>query len=491
MTSFEKKKKIQVLVIGSGPGGAVTAMTCAENGMDVLLLEEGAKWDRSDYGDSATQGMRRLYRNRGMTPIVGKTPIGYVEGRCYGGSSEINSGFWHRTPNEILLRWKARYDLQYASPEEMEPYFGWAENQVTIEYYRGDLPPSTRLFKEGVEAMGWSAVEVPRMASSCSGKNRCASGCPTDAKRSMSRTLLPKAEAMGVTVITNCRVKMILRSGRRAVGVLAGLTRSDGSEELVRIDAEHVFVCCGPTETPALLRRSGIRYHVGASFNLHPMLKVSARFNEPVNSHETVLPLVQIKEFWPEISLGGAYFSPGHLALNLSENGLDYQRIMEHYRSMATYYVAVRGSGKGSVHASLTTDRSTHIRYELSHRDMWYLSQGFARLCMLLLAAGATELYPTVHGQKPITTELEAVGWLDRTLPKKAVSLTTVHGFCACPMGERQDRCAVDSFGRVRHFENLRINDASMLPDSPGVNPQGSIMGFARRNALHFVKESS
>jgi choline dehydrogenase-like flavoprotein len=25
-----------------------------------------------------------------------------------------------------------------------------------------------------------------------------------------------------------------------------------------------------------------------------------------------------------------------------------------------------------------------------------------------------------------------------------------------------------------------------MLPDSPGVNPQGSVMAFARRNAVHF-----
>ncbi|MGH7898915.1 MAG: GMC oxidoreductase, partial [Candidatus Binatia bacterium] len=47
------------------------------------------------------------------------------------------------------------------------------------------------------------------------------------------------------------------------------------------------------------------------------------------------------------------------------------------------------------------------------------------------------------------------------------------------------DRCAVDSFGRVFGFENLYVNDGSMLPDSPGVNPQATIMAFARRNAIH------
>jgi len=66
--------------------------------------------------------------------------------------------------------------------------------------------------------------------------------------------------------------------------------------------------------------------------------------------------------------------------------------------------------------------------------------------------------------------------------------LTTVHAFSSCPVGERTDRCAADSFGKVRRYENLYVNDASILPDSPGVNPQGSVMAFARRNALHLIE---
>jgi choline dehydrogenase-like flavoprotein len=61
-----------------------------------------------------------------------------------------------------------------------------------------------------------------------------------------------------------------------------------------------------------------------------------------------------------------------------------------------------------------------------------------------------------------------------------------VHAFSSCPMGERRDRCAADSHGRVYGRDNLYVNDSSMLPDSPGVNPQGTIMALARRNALAF-----
>ena len=78
--------------------------------------------------------------------------------------------------------------------------------------------------------------------------------------------------------------------------------------------------------------------------------------------------------------------------------------------------------------------------------------------------------------------------WMDQRLPKSALGLTTVHAFCSCPAGEKPDLCAADSFGRVYGFDNLFLNDASMLPDSPGVNPQGSIMALARRNALRFIE---
>ena len=62
-----------------------------------------------------------------------------------------------------------------------------------------------------------------------------------------------------------------------------------------------------------------------------------------------------------------------------------------------------------------------------------------------------------------------------------------MHTFSSCQIGERPDRCAADSYGRVRGFANLYLNGASMLPDSPGVNPQGTVMAFARRNVMRFV----
>jgi choline dehydrogenase-like flavoprotein len=475
--------RVEVLVVGSGAGGAVTALTLAERGRNVLVLEEGPRASLADYGASAAEAMPRLYRRRGMTPIMGSVPIGYVEGCCVGGSTEINSGFWHRIPPETLLRWQAQYDLGDAGVEDLRPQFEWAEGLLRVGLHAAPWPPSTALFARGAERMGWSARETPRAAPGCRSTNACASGCPTGAKQGMSRSLIPAAEAAGARILAGCRVRLLLRHGNRITGVLAELRQPDGGTALVRIDAERVVVCAGPTETPALLRRSGVRLRVGDSLRIHPMLKVVARFAETVDAQRSVLPLIQVTEFGPEITLGGGFFTPGHLALVLGENWTANKEAMTDLRRMATYYVAIRGAGKGRVRSSFWGEH-TLISHELDDEDVWNLSKGLARLSMLLLAAGAEEVYPAVFGLPRISSEREAVKWLDDRLARDSLSLTTVHAFSSCPMGERRDRCAADSFGRVYGLDNLYLNDSSMLPDSPGVNPQGTVMAFARRNAL-------
>jgi choline dehydrogenase-like flavoprotein len=475
-----------VLVVGSGAGGSVTALELASRGRQVLILEEGEEWPPDAYGKAPYEAMRALYRRRGMLPILGTTPIGYVEGCCLGGSTEINSGFWCRPPREILLRWKSQVDLADAMPDDLDEHFVWAEEQLRVSRYSGSYPMSTQVFQRGVRAMGWSAVEIPRTAPGCQSTNACAQGCPTGAKQGMSRSLLPRARALGARVLTRCRVDQLIRRHRRIEAVIATLRDPDGTERQVRVTANHYFICCGPTETPALLLRSGIKQRVGNSLRIHPMLKVVAHFDERIDAHSSVLPLIQVREFWPDISLGGSFFTPGYAALAMSENWPALSDQMRDYPHMASYYVAVKGTGRGSVRPSILDATASVIRYNLTHDDLRHLSVGLARLASLLFAAGAKAVYPGVHGLPSINDELEAVRWLDELLPRTPLSLTTVHAFSSCPMGERMDRCAVDSFGKVFDFDNLYLNDASLLPDSPGVNPQATIMAIARRNAAAF-----
>ena len=72
-------------------------------------------------------------------------------------------------------------------------------------------------------------------------------------------------------------------------------------------------------------------------------------------------------------------------------------------------------------------------------------------------------------------------------LTRARSNLMTVHLTSTVRMGEDRSRTGTDSFGRVWDTENLRVNDASLLPDAPGVNPQAAIMAIAARNADAFL----
>jgi choline dehydrogenase-like flavoprotein len=480
-------RAVEALVIGSGPGGAVTALELSRAGVEVLVLEEGGAFTLEDYGGRPPAAMAKLYRRRGMTPIAGPVPIGYVEGSCLGGSSEINCGFWQRASNESLEDWESRYGLAHAGPGDLAAHYLWAEQLLGVQKAQS-WPISTSLLAQGAEAMGWSCSEVPRAAERCQNTNTCSSGCATGSKKGMSRTLIPLAQASGAVVRTRCRAVRLVRDGSRIAGTVVREGRPGGPASEFRVDARHVFVCAGAVETAALLRRSGIKRHAGNTLRVHPMLKVVARFEEEVNAEQSVLPLIQVQEFRPEIVLGGAFFSLGHLGMMLSDNWPANRELMRRHRHMASYYVAIRGSGRGYVRPAPLDPAGSVIFYRLSRRDVMLLSQGLARLSAIMFAAGARELYPCVAGLSRIMNEREGMRWMERPLPRSALGLTTVHAFSTCPMGGKPELCAADSYGRVHGFDNLYLNDASMLPDSPGANPQATIMALARRNVRHFLE---
>ena len=74
----------QVLVIGSGAGGATTACLLAEAGFDVLIAEEGPWVEQDTVVPFSLEQMDRQYRAGGVTVALGLPSIAYTEGRCAG-----------------------------------------------------------------------------------------------------------------------------------------------------------------------------------------------------------------------------------------------------------------------------------------------------------------------------------------------------------------------------------------------------------------------
>jgi choline dehydrogenase-like flavoprotein len=234
-----------------------------------------------------------------------------------------------------------------------------------------------------------------------------------------------------------------------------------------------------------LLRRSGITRNIGNSLQVHPTVKIVAQFPDTVNAADMGVPVHQVKEFSPRLSFGCSISTPAYLALGLLDHPERAREVHSAWPHLANYYAMITSEGRGSVR-TLPGFRDPLVRYALTQNDRRNLADGFNKLAQALIEAGATALYPGL-ARGP---ELHCRGCLSKlpqVLPDGAASLMTIHLFSSCPMGEDTGRCAADSFGRVHDFKNLFVADASLLCTAPGVNPQGSIMAVARRNALRFL----
>ena len=91
-----------------------------------------------------------------------------------------------------------------------------------------------------------------------------------------------------------------------------------------------------------------------------------------------------------------------------------------------------------------------------------------------------------VSGFLPIRSEAD-LARLPSPLPVSKTGLMTIHLTSSCPFGEEARICAADSFGKVHGMDGLYVADASLLCTQPTVNPQGTIMAIARRNAMKFL----
>jgi choline dehydrogenase-like flavoprotein len=476
VTAPARHHDAEVLVIGSGAGGATTAALLAEAGRDVLIVEEGPWVEQGSVVPFSLEQMDRQYRSGGVTVALGRPSIAYTEGRCAGGGTEINSGLYRRPSEETLARWQRTHSIRGL---DAETFFGICEEveaSLSVSTVPGRHTPGSERLRAGAERLDWRHDEIPRWM-------RYPEGDDADSgqRQSMTRTYLPRASAAGARLLCDHRVDRLVWDRDRAFR--AELTGPDG--EPATIDFEHVFVCAGAIQTPALLQRSGRRGLVGRSLAVHPTVKLAARFDEAVNVSADV-PVHQVKEFAPELSFGGSASQPGLVALALTDNWSEMRSSVTAWPEIAVYYAAITSEGRGRV-TVLPGLRDPLVTYRLTRRDRALLGQGLARLALVMLEAGAREVFPS-FASAPIVRNRRDLADVTARFSATRASVMTVHLCSTVPMGEDRAVAAADSFGRLHDSDNVYVNDASLLPDAPGVNPQASVMAVAIRNARRFLE---
>lgn len=471
----------EILVIGSGPGGATTACLLAEAGKDVLLLEEGSEYRQDAFPLYSLEEMNRKYRNSGLTPSFGKTKVTYLEGRCLGGASEINAALYHPPMPETLMEWKLRYQIDDFGPSELEPWFRESESEIQVSTIPYALDPASIRLKAGADKLGWRNEQIKRFWSYPPGADPAHKG----ARQSMTETFIPRARRAGCQVMTQTFVKRLIVEGERVSAAIARVRDEDGRESEIELRFKDLFVCAGTLQTATLLQRSGIRGLVGKTLRIHPMLRMPVRFEQEVNDPSYGVPVQQVIEFKPHMTLGCSHAALPHLVMWLGGSSEERDRVLAQWRNMALFYVLVIGHAKGSVQ-NIPFFNEPFVRYPLDDHDLAMLGEGLHRLGRLLFEAGAVEFFNPVNGA-PSIRRPQDLGQLRTGLPHGRMTVSTIHLFATCPMGEDRRRCVVDSYGKMHGMSNLWINDASILPEATGVNPQATLMAIARRNVRKYL----
>lgn len=486
MTTIQNKSlDCDILIVGSGAGGSIIASVLTQAGLDVLMVEEGPYIDAKHAPKYADEGIRKLWRNSGLTVALGKTPIAYAEGLCVGGGTEINSAIFQRTPDELIEEWARKYKIKEFTPSILAPYYDRVAKILNASLTPPPLGEASDILKRAGNRMGWKVIELERSQRGCVSTNRCASTCPTGAKQTMTSTLIPRAITKGMRLISNCKIFKLISKDKVILGAQA-IHKDKNQTYKIHIKAKSVFLCGGAISTPTILQRSGIKTKAPYVLRMHPTIKMLCLFDHEINAHLSQLPLYAITEFMPDIRLGGSLFGPGYFGMSVAEDWEQRQHLLPQWKNCAIYYAMIRGKGKGKIF-SIPFLNNPIVTYNLDAEDWNNLNFGITKLGQAMITAGAKKVYPSISHHSGWGSVKECNEFSDTGLPHNKTNLMTIHLFSSCPPGENQDLCVTDSFGRLSAMSNLFIADASQIPEAPGVNPQATIMALAYRIAENFL----
>ena len=330
---YERERDLRdeadVVVVGSGPCGAVVAKELAEAGKSVVLLEEGPPFTPEDFVLDGALSMARTMREAGLRATRGHV-MPTMQAIALGGGSLVNSAICVRPPAFVFDEWAARFGLAQTSRADLDPHFD------AVEAFLGIAPTPDAvqgrrnlLFREGCERLGLSSESIARNVRGCRGSGECFTGCRARAKQSMDLSYVPAALRAGARVYTSVRAERVLHAGRRVSGVrarvVAPFTGRPGPA--LEIAAKAVVLSAGCMATPLLLLASGGLANrsgqVGRNLQFHPGVAVMGVFPERVDPQFGATQGMQSLHFLRDgYKLETLWAPPAVLAVRLPGAGL-------------------------------------------------------------------------------------------------------------------------------------------------------------------------
>lgn len=482
-------EECDVVVVGSGAGGAVAAATLAEAGIDTILLEAGDSYNRDSYPEDRLDAIASLYRDGGLTIAEGRPPIPVPVARTVGGTTVINSGTCFRAPQPVLDEWRDRYGVAWA--DRLDPDFAEAEEFLRVTPLDPErMGRNGQLAMEGAAALGVSGGPISRNAGNCVQCSSCPYGCRIDAKRGMHVSYVPRAVAAGARLRTGVEARRVIVEDGRAAGVRCVVEtpgERNGHRRPYTVRARQATILAGGAlGTPELLLRSGLGGdQVGRNLHIHPACWVGARYEEDVRGWEGVMQSYYVDEWESERLLLEATFTPLPFGgAWLQGSGREHQEAILEFGHIGSIGVQLTDESAGRV--GTARDGSLRAKYRLSDEDAGRVVFGIARAAEIHFAAGAAEVYPNI-GRVPVLRPGEVAEFEATRFKPSELRLEAFHpqGTARIAADPREGVCGVD--GSVNGVDALHVADASLFPSAVGVNPMMTIIAFSKQVASGLI----
>ena len=526
MSVDRSDQSADVLIIGGGPSGAVTAHTLATRGFSVICLEQGEWVNPEDLPGNKPEFELLTRTGWHWEPNVRQRIFDYPIGLdtdapvsmfgAVGGSSVVYGAHWMRLlPSDFRLRsldgvaddWPIGYDDIAEHYDRVDAFMGIAglEGDPAFPPQQFPMPPHPlgaggMRMAQAMNDLGWhwwpGSQAIPTAAfknmGQCVRWGVCERGCPAGAKASFDLAYWPHATAAGAQLITSARVARITTAPNGLADGALWLD-PDGHEHRVRANA--VVVAANGVGTPRLLLMSDDTHPdglanssglVGKNLMIHPNRGVIGVYPDELESwNGPAGQLIYSVEFYETDDardhVRGTKWNlmpvPGVLnALDLYRDrpfaqrwGTAAHQLSRNAGKMLVWYANADDLPEET--NTVTLDRvltdssglpSPHIRYRMSENTKHSLDFAAEGMTEAHMKAGATETF------------------LDPLVPSG-------HLLGTARMGNDPASSVVDPFGRSHDVANLFIVDGSVMVTGGGLNPTSTIAALALRAAEHLA----
>lgn len=493
-----------VCIIGSGAGGAWTALELVKQGKRVVMLEEGGYHTKREFDMTEGRAFANLYQelgDRGTDDLA----ITILQGRSVGGGTTVNWCSSFRTPERILQVWKDRFGIDTLSTATLTPHWEAIEKRLHVaEWPLEMINANNKVLWDGLGKLGYERSLIRRNVNNCLNLGYCGMGCPVDAKQSMLATVLPDAVEQGLDLYANTSARTLEWAGRKVSAVHAEVidpVKNRPTGVKVTVKPKLTVVSGGAINSPGLLLRSGIdaEGRVGQRTWLHPVVSMLAEMPFEVKAFAGAPQSVSSHQFVDRGPGEVGFFlevPPLHplLAATASTGtGALVQDTMTRLPFInAMLAITVDGLLPEETGATVRLKDGANFKYSINYDFKPKHWEAFRFACKemakLQFAAGAKRVV-SLHLDPVVMEKVEDIDRLDQARWEPVrMRVLTAHQMGGCGMGKDPRTSVVDPQLKFHTMDNLYVVDGSVLPTSLGVNPQETIFGIARWAAQGIAK---